>query len=136
MAPPDPGTIDALLPLLASVSEAMPRPAAPALDSLAALHATTTDLAQALAYLSDTLHMSRQTTTTAARRLRTARDMVAEMRREDDLREEGERWLARGDWGRRLERRECAGVCRDVVGGFEEVCDGWRARLLAQAAES
>ena len=68
-----------------------PRPAAPALDSLAALHAATADLAQALSYLSDTLHMSRQTTTTAARRLRTAREMVAEMRREEELREEGER---------------------------------------------
>ncbi|RYP77906.1 hypothetical protein DL770_006985 [Monosporascus sp. CRB-9-2] len=134
VAPPDAETIDTLvLPVLASVSEEMPRPATAALASLAALHSATTELVQTLNYLSDTLHMSRQTTTTAARRLRTARDLVAEMRRDDELREEGERWLARGDWGGRLERRECAGVCRDVVGGFEEVCDGWRARLLAQA---
>ncbi len=136
MAPPAGETVDALVPLLVSVAEGMPRPAAAALDQLAALHAATADLVQTLNYLSDTLHMSRQTTTTAARRLRSARDMVAEMRREDELREEGERWLARGGWGDRLRRRECAGVCRDVVGGFEEVCDGWRARLLAQQAES
>ena len=133
VAPPDAETIDSLLPLLTAVSDTMPRPATAALASLTTLHSATADLVQTLNYLSDTLHMSRQTTTAAARRLRSARDMVAEMRREDELREEGERWLDRGNWGDRLRARECAGVCRDVVGGFEEVCDGWRARLLAQA---
>lgn len=133
VAPPDPETIDELLPLLTSVAEDMPRPATVALSNLAALHTVTADLVQTLNYLSDTLHMSRQTTTTATRRLRTAKEMVAEMKREEELKEEGERWLARGNWGDRLEKRECAGVCRDVVGGFEEVCNGWRARLLAQA---
>lgn len=133
VAPPDPETIDELLPLLASVAEDMPRPATIALSNLAALHAVTADLVQTLNYLSDTLHMSRQTTTTATRRLRTAREMVADIKRDEELREEGERWLIRGNWGDRLEKRECASVCRDVVGGFEEVCNGWRARLLAQA---
>ncbi|KAI0407515.1 hypothetical protein F4802DRAFT_554164 [Xylaria palmicola] len=133
VAPPPPETIDALLPILTAVSSDMPRPTTSAFDSLAALHSVTSDLVQTLNYLSDTLHMSRQTTTTATRRLRTAREMVSEMRREEELKEEGERWLARGNWGERLQNRECAGVCRDVVGGFEEVCNGWRARLLAQA---
>jgi hypothetical protein len=77
--------------------------------------------------------MSRQTTTTATRRLRSAKEIVAEMRRDEELREEGERWLTRGNWGERLEKRECAGVCGEVIGGFEEVCNGWRERLLAQA---
>ncbi|KAI1798586.1 hypothetical protein F4811DRAFT_547964 [Daldinia bambusicola] len=131
--PPDPETIDSLLPLLTSVSEEMPRPATSALNSLSALHSVTSDLVQTLNYLSDTLHMSRQTTTTATRRLRTAKEMVAEMKREEELKEEGERWLTRGNWGERLQKRECAIVCREVVGGFEEVCNGWRARLLAQA---
>ncbi|KAI1469983.1 uncharacterized protein F4812DRAFT_308957 [Daldinia caldariorum] len=131
--PPDPETIDSLLPLLTSVSEEMPRPATSALNSLSALHSVTSDLVQTLNYLSDTLHMSRQTTTTATRRLRTAKEMVAEMKREEELKEEGERWLTKGNWGERLQKRECAIVCREVVGGFEEVCDGWRARLLAQA---
>ncbi|KAI1811353.1 hypothetical protein GGS20DRAFT_113781 [Poronia punctata] len=133
VAPPDPDTIDSLLPILQSVSNDMPRPATSAFDSLAALHSVTSDLIQTLNYLSDTIHMSRQTTTTATRRLRTAKEMVSEMRREEELKEEGERWLTRGNWGERLQNRECAGVCRDVVGGFEEVCNGWRARLLAQA---
>lgn len=131
--PPDPETIDDLLPILASVSDDMPRPATSAFNSLAALHSVTSDLVQTLNYLSDTLHMSRQTTTTATRRLRTAKEMVADMKREEELKEEGEMWLSRGNWGERLQKRECAGVCRDVVGGFEEVCNGWRARLLAQA---
>ncbi|KAL1883003.1 hypothetical protein VTK73DRAFT_525 [Phialemonium thermophilum] len=131
--PPDPDTIEALLPMLVTLSEAMPRPSTAALSSLAALHSLTADLVQTLNYLSDTLHMSRQTTTTATRRLRSARELVAEMRRDEELREEGERWIARGNWNERLAKRECAHVCGDVVGGFEEVCNGWRARLLAQA---
>lgn len=133
VAPPDPETIDSLVPMLLSLSDYMPRPSTGALRSLASLHALTADLAQTLNYLSDTLHMSRQTTTTATRRLKSARDLVAEMRRDEELREQGERWLARGNWGERLRRRECAHVCGEVVGGFEEVCDAWRKRLLALA---
>lgn len=133
VAPPDAETVDELLPLLISLSDDMPRPTTSAYDSLAALHTVTSDLVQTLNYLSDTLHMSRQTTTTATRRLKSAKEMVAEMKREEELREEGELWLKRGNWGERLEKRESANICRDVVGGFEEVCNGWRARLLAQA---
>ncbi|CVL01101.1 hypothetical protein FPRO06_10417 [Fusarium proliferatum] len=133
VAPPDPETIDDLIPLLLNLSDAMPRPSTSAFNSLTSLHTLTTELVQNLNYLSDTLHMSRQTTTMATRRLKSAKEIVAEMRREEELREEGERWLTRGNWGERLEKRECAGVCGDVIGGFEEVCNGWRERLLAQA---
>ncbi|KAL6408054.1 hypothetical protein AUP68_09101 [Ilyonectria robusta] len=131
--PPDEETIEELVPLLLSLSDNMPRPSTSAFNSLTALHTITSDLVQTLNYLSDTLHMSRQTTTMATRRLRSAKEIVAEMRREEELKEEGERWLTRGNWGERLEKRECAGVCGDVIGGFEEVCNGWRERLLAQA---
>ena len=131
--PPDEETVDDLIPVLVSLSEQMPRPSPAPHNALASLHTLTNDLVSTLNYLSDTLHMSRQTTITATRRLRSARELVADLRREEDLREEGERWLARGNWGERLARRECANVCGDVVGGFEEVCNGWRARLLAQA---
>ncbi|KAF4960577.1 hypothetical protein FGADI_839 [Fusarium gaditjirri] len=133
VAPPDPETIDDLIPLLLNLSDAMPRPSTSAFNSLTSLHTLTTELVQNLNYLSDTLHMSRQTTTMATRRLKSAKEIVTEMRREEELREEGERWLTRGNWGERLEKRECAGVCGDVIGGFEEVCNGWRERLLAQA---
>ncbi|KAH8815906.1 hypothetical protein F5884DRAFT_200523 [Xylogone sp. PMI_703] len=131
--PPDEQFIDDLIPVIVSVNESMPRPTTAALDALSQLHGLTSDLAQTLNYLSDTLHMSRQTTTIASRRLRSARELVIEMRKEEDAREEGERWLTKGNWSERLGRRECAGVCRDVVGGFEEVCNDWRARLVAQA---
>ncbi|KAK1987335.1 hypothetical protein LZ30DRAFT_745798 [Colletotrichum cereale] len=134
--PPDSETIDELLPLLIELSESMPRPTTKAYDSLTALHTLTSDLVQSLNYLSDTLHMSRQTTTTATRRLKSAKELVAEIKREEELREEGERWLNRGNWSERLANRECAGVCGDVVGGFEEVCNGWRARLLEQASSA
>ena len=131
--PPDEEFIDDLMPLLVTLGESMPRPTTAAFTSLTQLHGLTSDLVQTLNYLSDTLHMSRQTTTTASRRLKSARELVAEMRKEEDAREEGERWLTRGNWSERLENRECANVCGDVVGGFEEVCNGWRARLVAQA---
>ncbi|RDA88987.1 hypothetical protein CP532_0696 [Ophiocordyceps camponoti-leonardi (nom. inval.)] len=133
VASPDAEAIDALLPLLISLSETMPRPCTSAFNSLTALHSITSELIQTLSYLSDTLHMSRQTTATASRRLKSAKDLVIEIKRDDELREEGERWLSRGNWGERLEKRECAGVCGDVIGGFEDVCNGWRQRLLAQA---
>jgi hypothetical protein len=131
--PPSKESIDEILPLLMDVSESMPRPTTAAFNSLTQLHVLTVDLVQTLNYLSDTLHMSRQTTMTATRRLKSAREVVAEMKKEEDEREEGERWLRRGNWSERLGKRECASVCGDVVGGFEEVCNGWRARLVAQA---
>ncbi|PNY29732.1 Uncharacterized protein TCAP_00348, partial [Tolypocladium capitatum] len=131
--PPDAETIDGLVPLLLSLSDDMPRPSTSAFNSLTALHSLTAELIQTLSYLSDTLHMSRQTTATATRRLKSAKELVSDMRRDEELREEGERWLARGNWGERLQKRECAGVCGEVIGGFEDVCNGWRQRLLAQA---
>ncbi|UNI24473.1 hypothetical protein JDV02_010214 [Purpureocillium takamizusanense] len=131
--PPDVDIVDDLVPLLLSLSDAMPRPSTSAFNSLAALHSVTADLIQTLSYLSDTLHMSRQTTSSATRKLKSAKELVAEMRREDELREEGERWLSRGNWGERLQKRECAGVCGEVIGGFEDVCNGLRQRLLSQA---
>ncbi|ODA75771.1 hypothetical protein RJ55_08727 [Drechmeria coniospora] len=130
---PDIDTIDKLVPLLLSLSECMPRPWTSAFNSLTALHCITSDLIQTLNYVSDSLHMSRQTTATATRRLRSVREIVTEIRRDEELREQGERWLTRGNWGDRLQKRECAGVCGEVMGGFEDVCNDWRMRLLAQA---
>lgn len=59
--------------------------------------------------------------------------MMVELRREQDLSEEGRRWIEMGDWERRLREREGARVCGEVVGGFEQVCEGWRARLMESA---
>ncbi len=129
-APLDPETIDALLPLLTSLILDIPKPNPQPLNSLHHLHASMTELTSILTYLSDTLHMTRQTTSLASRRLRATREMVGEMRKEAEMREEGEMWVERGGWEERLKGRECARICGDVVGGFEEVCQGWRARLV------
>ena len=129
-APLDPETIDALLPLLTSLIVDIPKPNPQPLTSLHHLHASMTDLTSILTYLSDTLHMTRQTTSLASRRLRATREMVGEMRKEAEMREEGEMWVERGGWNERLKGRECARICGDVVGGFEELCQGWRARLV------
>ena len=102
------------------------------MPALHALHTSTIDLLSTLSYLSDTLHMTRQTTTLAARRLRAAREAVETLRREMEEAEEGRRWLETGRWERKLREREAARVCGEVVGGFEEVCAGWRDRLLRQ----
>ncbi|KAG6037194.1 hypothetical protein E4U41_005264 [Claviceps citrina] len=130
---PDGETIEDLIPLLVSLSAQMPRPSTSAFSSITALHTITSDLIQTLSYLSDTLQMSRQTTAMATRRLKSARELVSEIRRDEELREEGERWLNHGNWSQRLARRECASVCVDVIDGFEDVCNTWRQRLLAQA---
>lgn len=58
------------------------------------------------------------------------RELVAEMRREEEGREEGTRWIEKGEWDRRLQEREAGRVCGDVVSGFEAVCGEWRARLF------
>ncbi|KAF7901666.1 uncharacterized protein EAF01_006965 [Botrytis porri] len=132
-APPTPEFIDTLLPLLDTLSDSIPRPSTQSLSSITFLHSLTTDLIQTITYLSDTLHMSRQTTVQASRKLKSAKELVGEMRREEELREEGEKWVEQGDWERRLGERECAGVCRGVVGGFEQVCEDWRRRLVESA---
>ncbi|PKY04867.1 hypothetical protein P168DRAFT_326639 [Aspergillus campestris IBT 28561] len=84
--------------------------------------------------LSDTLYESRQLTATASRRLRSARELVADLRREDEAREEGTRWIEKGDWDSRIRERTAGRECGDVVSGFEAVCGEWRERLFGAAA--
>ncbi|KAI9663397.1 MAG: hypothetical protein M1829_006089 [Trizodia sp. TS-e1964] len=131
--PPDPDLIDELIPLISNAVKIIPQPTSSALASLSQLSSSTADLVMTLSYLSDSLHMSRQTTTIAARKLKSARDLVTEIRRDSEEMEEGKLWIERGDWQNKLRNRECGGVCRDVVGGFEEVCAGWREKLAASA---
>ena len=98
------------------------------------MNASTSDLVSVLTYLSDTLYVMRQTTTLASRRLRAARELVVEMRREAEARKTGIDWVEEGNWECRLAGRECAGLCGEVVGGFEEVCASWRERLAGGMA--
>ncbi|KAI9817806.1 MAG: hypothetical protein M1827_000925 [Pycnora praestabilis] len=129
--PPDPELIEDMLPLITAAASLIPRVSPLALTTLHHLSQSTTDLIQNLNYLSDSLHMSRQTTTLATRRLRSAKELVMELRRDTETRTEGVRWIEKGEWQNRLQKRECAGVCGDVVSGFEEVCQVWRDRLVA-----
>ncbi|MCJ1272486.1 hypothetical protein MMC21_000272 [Puttea exsequens] len=129
-APPEADTIDDMLPLLTELLFMLPTPARHPLTALHSLHASTTELTSILTYLSDTLHMTRQTTSLATRRLRTIKETVMDMRKEAEAMEESVRWIEKGEWEARLEARDCARVCGDVVNGFEEVCSGWRERLV------
>lgn len=133
-APPDSEFVDDLLPLLTALVLAIPTPTSHTLSSLHNLRASTSDLTSLLIYLSDTLHVMRQTTSLASRRLRAARELVIEMRRDTEARETGIHWVEKGNWEGRLADRECARVCGEVVGGFEEVCASWRKRLAGGMA--
>ncbi|KAL5338992.1 hypothetical protein BJX70DRAFT_398190 [Aspergillus crustosus] len=104
------------------------------LTSLQTLISQTSDITLSLRGLSDTLYESRQLTSTASRRLRSARELVADLRREEEGREEGTRWIERGDWDRKLREREAGRECRDVVSGFEAFCGEWREKLFGAAA--
>ncbi|KAF9886827.1 hypothetical protein FE257_011074 [Aspergillus nanangensis] len=110
-----------------------PSPALNPLLSLQTLISQTSDITLSLRGLSDTLYESRQLTSTASRRLRSARELVAELRREEEGREEGTRWIEKGDWDRRIQDREAGRVCGDVVSGFEAVCGEWREKLFGAA---
>ncbi|KAL4792980.1 hypothetical protein BDV19DRAFT_367425 [Aspergillus venezuelensis] len=103
------------------------------LSSLQTLISQTSDITLSLRGLSDTLYESRQLTSTASRRLRSARELVADLRREEEGREEGTRWIERGDWDRKLKEREAGRECTDVVSGFEAFCGEWREKLFGAA---
>ena len=59
---------------------------------------------------------------------------MLEMRREHLATEAGILWVEKGNWEGRLAGRECAKVCGEVVGGFEEVCESWRKKLAGGIA--
>jgi hypothetical protein len=99
--------------------------------SLQILVSSTAELVYALRSLADVLQESKVAAAQAGRRLKSVKELVGEIRAEEELREEAVRWIEKGDWERRLQRRECGRVCGEVVRGFERVCDDWRERLLA-----
>ena len=97
--------------------------------SLQILVSNTTDLIYSLRGLSDVLQESKVTSTAAGRRLKSVRNLVTEIRMEEEMRTTGVRWIEEGDWDRRLRNREVGSSCRDVVKGFEQTCEAWRERL-------
>jgi len=134
-APLEPEMVEEVLPgieaTLGLMTGIMPGPQA--VCDLHELAGLTGDLVQNISSLRDTLQMNRETTTVAARRLKAVKDVLAEWKREDLEKEDGVRWIEKGNWDRRLRERQCARECREVVEGFEKVCGGWRERLVAGA---
>lgn len=122
--------VEEIMPLLSALSQSMPRPDRPALEALAGLNSTTSELVGSLGGLADTLHMSRQTTTLAARRLKVAKELVENLRKEEEAREEGHRHLLKGGWDDKLHNREASAECKDVLDGFEKFCTEWRGKLV------
>ena len=131
VATPEEDDIDELIPLITSLIAAVPSQGGQCLAALNLLQSLTFDLGQTLTYLSDSIYMMRQNLSSAGRKLRTVADMVNEMKREADAREAAMKWIEKGRWDRKLLDRQCGHVCGEVIGGFEEVCQGWRQRLLA-----
>jgi hypothetical protein len=126
---PDPDEIEDLLPLIETTLELLPHANTEPLIQLSHLTLSTRELLQHLSNVSDTLHMSRQATANATRRLRTSKEQVHEWKLENERMEEGHAFIERGDWDRRLREREAKRACSDVMDGFEEACGLWRKRL-------
>ncbi|KAF3049167.1 hypothetical protein E8E11_008392 [Didymella keratinophila] len=99
---PSPDAIEELLPLVEQTLQSLPHSSTDPIVSLSHLTLSTRELLQHLSNVSDTLHMSRQTTTNAARRLRTSKEQVLDWKREQDRTAEGREFIERGDWDRRL----------------------------------
>ncbi len=74
--------------------------------------------------------MGRHTTNTASRHLRTTQTMVAELRRERERAETARFELNKSDWNDKIRDQWCAGECRDIMGGFEKMCDSLRQTLV------
>lgn len=126
---PDPDTIDTLVPLIQSTLELLPYPSTEPLISLSHLTLSTRELLQHLANVGDTLHMSRQTTANATRRLKVSKEQLQDWKRENEKTQEGQEFIEQGDWDRRLREREAKRACASVLDGFEDACGAWRKRL-------
>ncbi|KAL8874228.1 MAG: hypothetical protein Q9174_000420 [Haloplaca sp. 1 TL-2023] len=127
--PPSPDEIDELLPLLAISSELFRQAVPSATSALHSLHSSTIDLVTTLSMLTDNLHMMRQTTSLASRRLKASKEAVDEITHEAKLREEGIRWVEGGDWDKKLRNRDCGRICGSVIDGFRETCEWWEKTL-------
>lgn len=94
------------------------------------LISNTLELLECLSSLSDSLEESRFLTSTASRRLKSVKDLVTEIRQDEEDREIGVRWIENGGWNQRLQEKEAKRICGEVVDGFESTCDMWRTRLV------
>jgi len=128
--------VDSLLPTIESTVLILNslRPPGQVLDSLQELAYKTTDLFDTLSALRDTLHVISQTSQIANRRLRAAKEALRDWQSESQGCQAAIRSIEQGCWNQRLQNRECAMECRDVLDGFEETCGKWRERLFLTAS--
>lgn len=122
--------IEDILCALSDAIDFLPRPTKDALSGLDRLAAASKETIRSLSGLSDHLHMTRQGTEAAARRLKGTKEIVAQLREGLKRADDGALWIERGQWDQKLANRESATACRDIVGGFEETCESLRKRLL------
>jgi hypothetical protein len=126
---PDPESIEVLLPLITSTLELLPHSSPQPVIALSQLSTSTRELLELLSNISDSLHMSRQATTNASRRIKSAKEQLGEWKRDMDAKDAGVAWIEDGNWDTRLKEREAGSACRDVVSGFEEMFGQYRQRL-------
>ncbi|KAF8422425.1 hypothetical protein EV426DRAFT_535166, partial [Tirmania nivea] len=118
--PPPEETAD----LLTDLIDLVPRPPLEPFHELLSLRLLTVQLVSQLSFISDSLHMVRQSSNAATRKLRVAREACAEWKGELEAAERGRKYIDEGDWVGKCSRREAAGVCVEVMEGFEKFCLG------------
>lgn len=134
-APPDPNDADEASELITNLHRVMPHPSPAALSSLHAMRNGASDLAVSLSQLGDSLQVMRQTSNLAARRLRSATEAVYHIRQELEQAELAKRWIEQSACDQKIKVRSAAQTCREVVDGFDALCDKWRERLLLGAQD-
>ncbi|KAL1587333.1 hypothetical protein WHR41_03870 [Cladosporium halotolerans] len=133
--PLDLASVEESLPLIEALLTSLPRPDTAPLVGIQKLGRETEATVQALAGLTDTLQMGKQTTNAASRHLRTTQTMVADLRREREMAETAREELSRSPWEERIKGGWCKNECRDVVSGFDDVCNALR-ESLARSVEA
>lgn len=134
-APLDLESVEESLPLIEALLTSLPRPDTAPLLGLQKLGRETEATVQALAGLTDTLQMGKQTTNAASRHLRTTQTMVADLRRERERSEAAREELSKSPWEDRIKEGWCKSECNDVVSGFDDLCKTLR-ESIAQSAEA
>ena len=132
-SPLDAIDVDEVVTLVARILEDLPMPDVRALQGLNKLDKETADLLRVLSSVLDSLQMGKQAASSAARHLRVTQTMASELRCEREQADEARFLLEKEEWNQKLQNRWCAAECRDVVNGFEQVCNGLRKGLEESA---
>lgn len=133
-SPLNPEIIEEVTPLVDQLIKELPLPDPAPLQGLQKLDRETTSLTQTLLQLTDTIQIGKQITTTAARHLRITQTMVSDLRMEQDRADLARHELAKSGVEASLRARTCATACKDIMGGFEDVCDALRESLIGDVA--